>query len=44
MRPYSEDLRNRAVERAQAGETIRSIAEAPADQPVSCVEVAQAAA
>jgi len=29
MRPYFEDLRERAVQRAQAGETIRSIAAAP---------------
>jgi transposase len=28
MRPYSEDLRERAVQRAEAGETIREIAAA----------------
>jgi transposase len=28
MQPYSEDLRKRAVQRAEAGEAIRSIAEA----------------
>ena len=36
MRPYSEDLRERAVRRAEAGETIRSIAEALQISP-SCV-------
>jgi len=36
MRPYSEDLRERAVQRAQAGETIRSIAGALRISP-SCV-------
>ena len=36
MRPYSEDLRERAVQRAEAGETIRSIAEALQISP-SCV-------
>jgi len=28
MRPYSEDLRERAVQRVEAGETIREIAAA----------------
>jgi putative transposase len=36
MRPCSEDLRDRAVRRAEAGETIRSIAEALQISP-SCV-------
>jgi putative transposase len=36
MRPYSEDLRERAVQRAKAGETIRSIATALQISP-SCV-------
>ena len=36
MRPYSADLRERAVERAQPGETIRSIAQALRISP-SCV-------
>ena len=36
MRPYSEDLRERAVQRAEAGETIRSIAAALRISP-SCV-------
>lgn len=36
MRPYSEDLRERAVQRAEAGETIRSIGEALRISP-SCV-------
>jgi len=36
MRPYSEDLRERAVQRAEAGETIRSIAHALQVSP-SCV-------
>jgi transposase len=36
MRPYSEDLRERAVRRAEAGETIRSIAAALQISP-SCV-------
>ena len=36
MRPYSEDLRERAVQRAEAGETIRSIAAALQISP-SCV-------
>lgn len=36
MRPYSEDLRERAVARAEAGETIRGIAAALAISP-SCV-------
>jgi putative transposase len=36
MRPYSEDLRERAVLRAQAGETIREIAAALRISP-SCV-------
>ena len=36
MRPYSEDLRERAVQRAEAGETIREIATALRISP-SCV-------
>jgi putative transposase len=36
MRPYSEDLRERAVQRAEAGETIREIAAALRISP-SCV-------
>ncbi|MFN9094898.1 MAG: helix-turn-helix domain-containing protein [Alphaproteobacteria bacterium] len=36
MRPYSEDLRERAVQRAEAGKTIRSIAAALCISP-SCV-------
>ncbi|WP_431282513.1 helix-turn-helix domain-containing protein [Humitalea sp. 24SJ18S-53] len=36
MRAYAEDLRERAVQRAEAGETIRSIAEALQISP-SCV-------
>lgn len=36
MRPYSEDLRERAVRRAEAGETIRQIAAALRISP-SCV-------
>jgi transposase len=36
MRLYSEDLRERAVQRAEAGETIRSIAAALRVSP-SCV-------
>jgi putative transposase len=36
MRPYSKDLRERAVQRAEAGETIRSIAAALRISP-SCV-------
>ena len=36
MRPYSEDLRERAVQRAEAAETIRSIAAALRISP-SCV-------
>ena len=36
MRPYSEDLRVRALMRAEAGETIRSIAQALRISP-SCV-------
>jgi transposase len=36
MQPYSEDLRERAVRRAEAGEPIRSIAEALQISP-SCV-------
>jgi transposase len=36
MRPYSEDLRERAVQRAEAGEPIRSIAAALRISP-SCV-------
>ncbi len=36
MRPYSEDLRERAVRRAEAGETIRAIAAALQISP-SCV-------
>jgi len=36
MRPFSEDLRERAVQRAEAGETIRSIAAALQISP-SCV-------
>ena len=36
MRPYSEDLRERAVRRAEAGETIREIAAALRISP-SCV-------
>ena len=36
MRPYSKDLRERAVQRAEAGETIRSIAAALRVSP-SCV-------
>jgi len=36
MRPYSEDLRERAVQRAEAGETIREIAAALEISP-SCV-------
>lgn len=36
MRPYSEDLRGRAVQRAEAGETIREIAAALQISP-SCV-------
>lgn len=36
MRPYSEDLRERAVQRAEAGETIRAIAAALRISP-SCV-------
>jgi len=36
MRPFSEDLRERAVARAEAGETIRSIAAALRISP-SCV-------
>ena len=36
MRPYSEDLRERAVQRAEAGEKIRSIAAALRISP-SCV-------
>ncbi|MCK1587755.1 helix-turn-helix domain-containing protein, partial [Bradyrhizobium sp. 169] len=35
-RPYSEDLRERALARADAGETVRSIAEALQISP-SCV-------
>jgi transposase len=36
MRPYSEGLRQRAVQRAEAGETIRDIAAALRISP-SCV-------
>ncbi len=36
MRPYSEALRVRAMQRAQAGETVRSIAAALQISP-SCV-------
>lgn len=36
MRPYSEVLRERAVQRAEAGETMRSIAAALRISP-SCV-------
>ena len=36
MRPYSEDLRERVVQRAEAGETIRSISAALQISP-SCV-------
>ncbi|WP_028178517.1 helix-turn-helix domain-containing protein, partial [Bradyrhizobium japonicum] len=35
-RPYSEDIRERALARADAGETVRSIAEALQISP-SCV-------
>ena len=43
-RPYSEDLRQRALARSDAGEADRSIAEALKIAPFLFVEVAQASA
>ena len=43
-RPYSQDLRERALARYEAGETIRSIGAALRDQSLLCIEVVQAQA
>ena len=42
-RPYSEDLRERAVARFEAGETIRSIGKAFGVDPVLRAEMGEAA-
>jgi hypothetical protein len=43
-RPYSEDIRERALARADAGETVRSIAEALQISPSLCDEVEESEA